>query len=55
MVTMGKGLAGGHAPIGAVVLSKDVMAQMKGKSLQTCSTLRAHSLTMACARLSARA
>ena len=35
MVTMGKGLAGGHAPIGAVVLSKDVMAQMKGKSLQT--------------------
>jgi len=50
MVTMGKGLAGGHAPIGAVVLSKEILDQMKGKSWQTYSTLRAHSLTMACVR-----
>jgi 4-aminobutyrate aminotransferase-like enzyme len=50
IVTMGKGLAGGHAPIGAVVLSKEIVEEMKGKSWQTYSTLRAHPVAMACVR-----
>lgn len=50
MVTMGKGLAGGASPVGAVVLSKDIVDSMKDKSWQTYSTFRGHSLTMSCVR-----
>lgn len=50
IVTLGKGLAGGLAPIGAVVLSRDIVDEMKGKSWQTYSTLRAHPIAMACVR-----
>ncbi|TIU48038.1 MAG: aminotransferase class III-fold pyridoxal phosphate-dependent enzyme [Mesorhizobium sp.] len=42
IVTLGKCLAGGSAPAGAVVMSKDVVDQMKDKSWQTYSTFRAH-------------
>jgi 4-aminobutyrate aminotransferase-like enzyme len=50
IVTMGKGLAGGASPVGAVVLSKDIVAELDGKSWQTYSTFRGHSLTVACVR-----
>jgi 4-aminobutyrate aminotransferase-like enzyme len=50
IVTLGKGLAGGSSPVGAVVLSQDVVDEMKGKSWQTYSTFRGHSLTVACVR-----
>jgi 4-aminobutyrate aminotransferase-like enzyme len=50
IVTLGKGLAGGLAPIGAVVLSKQIVDEMRGKSWQTYSTLRAHPVAMACVR-----
>ncbi|WP_245508988.1 aminotransferase class III-fold pyridoxal phosphate-dependent enzyme [Mesorhizobium sp. M4B.F.Ca.ET.019.03.1.1] len=42
IVTLGKCLAGGSAPAGAVVMSKDIVDQMKDKSWQTYSTFRAH-------------
>lgn len=50
MVTLGKGLAGGASPIGAVVLSKDIVSHLKDKSWQTYSTLRGHPLAMSCVR-----
>lgn len=50
IVTLGKGLAGGSSPVGAVVLSKDIVDNMKDKSWQTYSTFRGHSLTVACIR-----
>ncbi len=50
IVTMAKGLAGGASPVGAVVLSQDIVDQMQDKSWQTYSTFRAHSLTVACIR-----
>jgi 4-aminobutyrate aminotransferase-like enzyme len=50
IVTMGKGLAGGASPVGAVVLSKELVDEMAGKSWQTYSTFRGHSLTVACVR-----
>ncbi len=50
IVTLGKGLAGGSSPVGAVVLSKDIVDSMKDKSWQTYSTLRGHPLTMSCIR-----
>jgi 4-aminobutyrate aminotransferase-like enzyme len=50
IVTLGKGLAGGSSPVGAVVLSQDIVDEMKGKSWQTYSTFRGHSLTVACIR-----
>ncbi|MDJ1007848.1 MAG: aminotransferase class III-fold pyridoxal phosphate-dependent enzyme [Paracoccaceae bacterium] len=50
IVTMGKGLAGGSSPVGAVVLSKDIIDMMEDKSWQTYSTFRGHSLTVACIR-----
>jgi len=50
MITLGKGLAGGASPVGAIILSKDMVDQMKGKSWQTYSTFRGHSLTVACVR-----
>lgn len=50
MVTLGKGLAGGSSPVGAVVLSKDIVDFMEDKSWQTYSTFRGHSLTVSCIR-----
>lgn len=50
MVTLGKGLAGGSSPVGAVALSRDIVDEMKDKSWQTYSTFRGHSLTVACIR-----
>ncbi|MBL4757470.1 MAG: aminotransferase class III-fold pyridoxal phosphate-dependent enzyme [Rhizobiales bacterium] len=50
MVTLGKGLAGGASPVGAIALSQDIVDEMKDKSWQTYSTFRGHSLTMSCVR-----
>ncbi|MBA4491480.1 aspartate aminotransferase family protein [Paracoccus sp. S1E-3] len=50
IVTLGKGLAGGSSPVGAVALSQDIVDEMKDKSWQTYSTFRGHSLTVACVR-----
>lgn len=50
MVTLGKGLAGGSSPVGAIALSQDIVDEMKDKSWQTYSTFRGHSLTMSCVR-----
>lgn len=50
IVTLGKPLAGGYAPAGAVVLSSDVMDQLDGKSWQTYSTFRGHPQTVASVR-----
>lgn len=50
IVTLGKCLAGGSAPAGAVVMSKDVVDLMKGKSWQTYSTFRAHPSAVAAIR-----
>lgn len=50
IVTMGKGLAGGASPVGAVVLSKEIVDSMRDKSWQTYSTFRGHPLTIACVR-----
>lgn len=50
IVTLGKGLAGGSSPIGAIALSQDIVDEMKDKSWQTYSTFRGHSLTVACVR-----
>lgn len=50
MVTLGKCLAGGSSPAGAVVLSKDLVAELKDKSWQTYSTFRAHPMAVSCIR-----
>lgn len=50
MVTLGKCLAGGSSPAGAVVLSKDLVDELKDKSWQTYSTFRAHPMAVACIR-----
>ncbi|MDA7965375.1 aminotransferase class III-fold pyridoxal phosphate-dependent enzyme [Ruegeria sp.] len=50
IVTLGKGLAGGSSPVGAVVLSKALVDMMEDKSWQTYSTFRGHSLTVSCIR-----
>lgn len=50
IVTLGKGLAGGASPVGAVVLSQAIVDELKDKSWQTYSTFRGHSLTVACVR-----
>jgi 4-aminobutyrate aminotransferase-like enzyme len=47
MVTMGKSLAGGSAPAGALVLSRDVVAEIGPDSWQTYSTFRGHPAAMA--------
>lgn len=47
IVTMGKGLAGGAAPIGAVILSKNLVERLRGSSWQAYSTYRGHPLAMA--------
>ncbi|MFD1883014.1 aspartate aminotransferase family protein [Paracoccus pacificus] len=50
IVTLGKSLAGGSAPAGAVVMSKDIVDEMKDKSWQTYSTFRAHPSAVAAIR-----
>jgi 4-aminobutyrate aminotransferase-like enzyme len=50
MVTLGKTLAGGAAPAGAVVLSKELVAELGDKSWQTYSTFRAHPVAVAALR-----
>lgn len=50
IVTLGKCLAGGSAPAGAVVMSKDIVDGMKDKSWQTYSTFRAHPSAVAAIR-----
>lgn len=50
MVTLGKCLAGGSSPAGAVVLSKNLVDELKDKSWQTYSTFRAHPMAVACIR-----
>jgi 4-aminobutyrate aminotransferase-like enzyme len=50
LVTLGKPLAGGGAPGGAVVVSKDVHAELRDESWQTYSTFRGHPLTVAAVR-----
>lgn len=47
IVTLGKGLGGGMVSVAAIVLSKDVMAELDGKSWQNYGTLRGHPLAMA--------
>lgn len=47
MVTMGKGLAGGASPIGAVILSKDMVKALEGTAWQAYSTYRGHPVAMA--------
>ena len=47
IVTLGKGLAGGMAPAGAVVLSKRVTGWLTDQLWQTYSTFRGHPLTVA--------
>jgi 4-aminobutyrate aminotransferase-like enzyme len=50
IVTMGKSLAGGAAPIGAVVLSKDMVDRLDGTAWQAYSTFRGHPIAMAAVR-----
>lgn len=50
IVTMGKPLAGGASPAGAVVVSKRIMDELLKGSWQTYSTFRGHPLTMAAVR-----
>ncbi len=50
IVTLGKPLAGGAAPAGAVVLSKEVMQRLEGKSWQSYSTFRGHPSMVAALR-----
>ena len=47
IVTMGKSLAGGIAPIGAVILSKDMVEKLDGAAWQAYSTFRGHPIAMA--------
>lgn len=50
IVTMGKALAGGAAPIGAVILSKEMVERLDGAAWQAYSTFRGHPITMAAVR-----
>jgi 4-aminobutyrate aminotransferase-like enzyme len=47
IVTLGKSLGGGAAAVAAVVVSKAVVEQLKGKSWQNYGTLRGHPISMA--------
>ncbi|QCK85929.1 aminotransferase class III-fold pyridoxal phosphate-dependent enzyme [Phreatobacter aquaticus] len=47
IVTLGKGLGGGMVSVAAIVLSKDVAAELDGKSWQNYGTLRGHPMAMA--------
>lgn len=54
IVTLGKPLAGGAAPAGAIVVSREVLAQLEGQTWQTYSTFRGHPITMAAIRATLR-
>lgn len=47
IVTLGKSLGGGAAAVAAVVVSKDIVEQLKGTSWQNYGTLRGHPISMA--------
>ncbi|WP_163851807.1 aminotransferase class III-fold pyridoxal phosphate-dependent enzyme [Pseudooceanicola aestuarii] len=47
IVTMGKALAGGAAPIGAIILSRDLTDQLDDAAWQNYSTFRGHPVAMA--------
>jgi adenosylmethionine-8-amino-7-oxononanoate aminotransferase len=47
MVTLGKGLTGGAAPAGAIVLSRDIVEALDGRRWTTSSTFRGHPLAVA--------
>jgi 4-aminobutyrate aminotransferase-like enzyme len=47
IVTLGKSLGGGAAAVAAVVVSKRIVEQLKGKSWQNYGTLRGHPISMA--------
>ena len=50
IVTLGKPLAGGGAPGGAVVVSREILERLEGCSWQTYSTFRGHPLMVAAVR-----
>jgi 4-aminobutyrate aminotransferase-like enzyme len=54
MVTMGKCLAAGAAPAGALVLSKDVLAAIGDRAWQSYSSFRGHPAAMAAIRTHVR-
>jgi 4-aminobutyrate aminotransferase-like enzyme len=47
IVTLGKSLGGGAAAVAAIVVSKAIVEQLKGKSWQNYGTLRGHPVSMA--------
>ncbi|MET0967707.1 MAG: aminotransferase class III-fold pyridoxal phosphate-dependent enzyme [Tardiphaga sp.] len=47
IVTLGKSLGGGAAAVAAVVVSKRIVEQLRGKSWQNYGTLRGHPISMA--------
>lgn len=47
IVTLGKALGGGAAPVGAVVVSRRVLDALQGRSWQNYGTLRGHPIGMA--------
>jgi len=55
IVTMGKSLAAGGAPAGAVVLSRRLMERMAGSSWQSYSTFRGHPIEVAAVAAHVRA
>jgi 4-aminobutyrate aminotransferase-like enzyme len=50
IVTLGKGLGAGAAPVAAVVVSKEIAETLEGSNWQNYSTLRSHPLSIAAAR-----
>ncbi len=50
IVTLGKPVGAGGAPVGAVVLSRELVDRLDGKSWQTYSTFRGHPLSVAAVR-----
>ncbi len=50
MVTMGKSLAAGGAAAGALLISKDMLDRLSGKTWQTYSTFRGHAVEVAAIR-----
>lgn len=47
MVTLGKGLGGGMAPVAAVLLSQEMVERLRGSAWQNYGTLRGHPMAMA--------
>lgn len=50
IAVIGKGLAGGGSPVGAVIFSQKLVDGLKGMSWRNYSTFRGHPVTMACIR-----